>query len=253
MSRENRTATSRLHRTAMRTLIGEIADGVWAPGDRLPREIDLVEQYEISRGVARECIRGLEERGLIAVKHGHGAYVTPETSWDTLDAEVLEALLRRPAGGPALTHYLECRRILEVEAAGLAAQRATDQAIVDLKAAFARMRTTAERARLSPAAEQHYLEADIDFHRQIAAATRNPPLARMTEPIHQALSAALGPLARPEHRLERGLPEHERILDAIVGREESAARTAMRRHLATIETYLREYLAPAPADVPATK
>jgi GntR family transcriptional repressor for pyruvate dehydrogenase complex len=63
----------------------------------------------------------------------------------------------------------------------------------------------------------------------------------MTEPIHRALNAARRPLARPEARLERSLPEHRRILTAVAQGDADEARAAMREHLLTVEAYLREY------------
>jgi DNA-binding FadR family transcriptional regulator len=102
------------------------------------------------------------------------------------------------------------------------------------------MRAAAERARGNPAAEPLYQQADIDFHRAIIRAARNRPLARMAEPIHRALSATFGALARPQSRFERGLPEHDRILEAIKGGDAAGARLAMREHLLTVEGYLHE-------------
>ena len=228
---------------------GEITSGALAEGDRLPREQDLASQFRVSRGVARECVRSLEERGLISVKHGRGATVAPASQWDVFDPDVLSALLAGERGAEVLLEYIECRRILEVEAAGLAAERADDTGLEALAAAYAEMTSAAERARVNPAAEPLYREADVAFHRAIVEAARNRALARMTVPIHRALSTTIAPLARPEHRFERGLPEHERILQAIQGGDSEAARSAMREHLLTIEGYVRtsrgELAAPA--------
>ena len=74
---------------------------------------------------------------------------------------------------------------------------------------------TAEGARANPAGEQLYHDADVAFHRAVVRAAGNPVLGQMTEPIHRALAATFGALARPRMRFERGLPEHERILEAI--------------------------------------
>jgi DNA-binding FadR family transcriptional regulator len=232
---------SRLHRDVMRVLIRDITSGAFAPGKRLPRETDLSMQFDVSRGVARECIRALEERGLVHVKHGRGATVSDSAEWDTFDPDVLEALLQGPRAGAVLSDYLECRRILEVEAAGLAALRATKADRSALTEAFERMRVSAARAQENPAAEDSYHEADIGFHRSVVAASGNKALGRMTEPLHRALTSALRPLARPEHRFKRGLPEHERVLRAITRGDVGEARGAMMDHLATVELYLREY------------
>jgi DNA-binding FadR family transcriptional regulator len=242
----------RLHRHVMSFLIREITSGALAPGEQLPREADLAAEHGVSRGVARESFRGLEERGLISVKHGRGATVLPPSEWDTFDPEVLGALLERGDSARVLAEYLECRCILEIEAAGLAAERATPDDIDALSAAFARMTTTAERARLNSAAEGLYQEADIAFHRAVIVATGNRALARMTEPVHRGLAAAVRQLARPEERFERGLPEHERILLAITRRQPDEARAAMRDHLQTIEGYLRDFQSDGRAEAAAT-
>jgi DNA-binding FadR family transcriptional regulator len=232
---------SPLHRELMRVLIGEIVAGTFAAGELLPKGDDLAAQFGVSLGVVRECLLGLQERGLVEVRHGHGAIVEDEERWDRFDPDVLAGLLGGSRAAGVLGEYLECRRILEVEAAGLAAERAGEEELRGLADAFAEMTSAAERARINPAAEHIYQEADVAFHHAIVEATGNRALARMTLPIHRALSTIFAPLARPEHRFERGLPEHQRILEAIQGGDPDEARKAMREHLLTIEEYLREY------------
>lgn len=232
---------SRLHRNLMRVLIGDIVAGRLPAGTRLPRETDLAMQFGVSRGVARESIRGLEERGLVHVKHGKGAAVTTPGAWDMFNPDVLAALLDGPSGTDVLREYLECRRLLEIEAAGMAAERASEDDLKGLAAALERMAAAAERAPGNPAAEDLFHEADIAFHRAVIAATGNRALGRMSERVHIALGAARRPLARPALRHERGLPEHRRILAAIAAGDPVEARTAMRDHLATVERYLDEY------------
>ena len=115
---------ARKHRDVMRILIADIVSGVRPAGDMLPREVDLAAEFDVSRGVARETIRAMEERRLISVKHGKGATINEADDWDVFDPDVLAATLDSERGSEVLAEYLECRRILEVEAAGLAAERA---------------------------------------------------------------------------------------------------------------------------------
>jgi GntR family transcriptional repressor for pyruvate dehydrogenase complex len=233
----------------MSVLIRDITSGALAAGEPLPREADLASKHAVSRGVARECYRGLEERGLVRVKHGRGATVLPSDQWDMFDPEVLTALLEHGDSARVLQEYLECRYILEIEAAAMAAERATPDDLQILSDAFDRMTATAEQARANPAAEALYQEADIAFHRAVIVATENRALARMTEPIHRGLATAVRQLARPEERFQRGLPEHERILFAIMRGEPDEARSAMRDHLMTVEGYLRDFRREAVAAV----
>ena len=236
---------SRLHRTLLRALVADIASGALPEGARLPRELELAEAFGVSRGVARECLRSLEERGLVRVKHGSGATVRPASEWDMLNPDVIAAVLQGEQGAQLLGDYLECRRLLEIEAAGLAARRATQADLVALAEALERMTAAAAQTAGGPSAEDRFHDADVAFHRAVIHATGNHALGRMTEPVHRALAAARRPLARPEHRLERSLPEHRRILAAIADRDSEAAREAMRDHLLTVERYLSEYAAEA--------
>lgn len=115
---------ARKHRDVLRILTSEVVAGTRGAGEMLPREVDLAEAFDVSRGVARETIRAMEERGLVSVKHGRGATVNGPQSWDVFDPDVLAATLDSAGGTDVLTEYLECRRLLEVEAAGMAAERA---------------------------------------------------------------------------------------------------------------------------------
>jgi DNA-binding FadR family transcriptional regulator len=231
---------ARKHRDVMRMLIADIVSGVRPAGEMLPREVDLAEEFKVSRGVARETIRAMEERGLIAVKHGKGATINDAADWDVFDPDVLAATLDSERGSDVLAEYLECRRILEVEAAGLAADRAHKRDVANLAAAYERMEHAASRPP-GQAAEERFHEADIAFHQALIAATGNRALGGLVERIHSALLLARFPLARPDYREEIALPEHRRILEAVSNQDAAEARQAMSDHLDTIAGYLDEH------------
>jgi DNA-binding FadR family transcriptional regulator len=218
---------SRLHREPMRVLIEEIVEGDPPPGRMLPREVDLVDRFEVSRGVVRECIRGLEERGLVAVKHGRGATVREPADWDVFDPDVLEALLAGPGGRQLRAEALECQRLFEVEAASLAAARAGEAHIAELTRALESMTAAAPRSGRSESAARRYEDANVAFHRAVVRAADNRTLARMSEPLHRALAAA----GAERGDRERRVAEHERILAAIAAGDSDAARKAMAEHL----------------------
>ena len=126
------------------------------------------------------------------------------------------------------------RQILEVESAALAAARASKTDIAELQEAFEIMSTAAAAANGSPIAEKVYLEADVRFHSSITRASKNATLIALVERIHGATLAARFPTARPSARMDQGLPEHQRILDAITAHDVDAARSAMADHLSTV-------------------
>ena len=191
--------------------------------------------------MVRECQRALAERGLVSVRHGRRAIVRPEQDWDVFDPDVLTALVGGERGAHVLAEYLEARRLLEVEAAGLAAERATPEAI---QRALGRVRRHARRGRARarqprrraalPAGRHRLPPGDHPRGRQPPAGAdggADPPRA---ERHLRARSLARRP------RFERGLPEHARILEAIKDGDSPGARLAMREHLLTVEGYLRE-------------
>jgi DNA-binding FadR family transcriptional regulator len=223
----------------MRGLTAKIVTGAFAPGDWLPRESDLAERFDVSRGVARECIRAMEERGLISVKHGKGATVNPDERWNLYDVDVLGAMLDGNRRWEVLRNYLEFRRLIEVEAAGLAAERAREQDIASMAHALSRMEETVGRP-ASATSEDLFHQADLAFHEALLIATRNPLFIRMAETAHSAALVARYPLARPAYREKRALPEHRRIFKAVKSGDPSAARAAMGAHFKTIHGYLSE-------------
>jgi DNA-binding FadR family transcriptional regulator len=221
----------------MQDLISRIVSGEMKPESWLPRETDIAAKYSVSRGVAREVIRGLEERGLVKVFHGRGAQIAPPARWDTFDVDVLGAQLAGEHRRDVLRDFLECREVVEIQASGLAAERGGPAAKKSLDVALEDMRESAERAS-NPATERRFHQADLAFHRAIIDATGNSALAGLIERIHAALLEARYPLARPQYRLERAMPEHQRIAAAIVAGDAEGAREAMRAHLETVKAYL---------------
>jgi GntR family transcriptional repressor for pyruvate dehydrogenase complex len=230
----------RLHREAMLVYLREIVGGKLVAGDALPREVTVAERFEISRGVAREALRALEERGLATVRHGSRTIVSAREDWDLFDPDVIAASLEGAAAVPLLTEYLECRRIIEIAAAGLAAERVTPVALTGMETALAVMRASLD-VRPAAARESAFHEADLAFHAALVAGTGNLALLALVRRVDAALLAARYPLARPANRRSRAIPEHEAILAAVEQGDPDEAREAMRAHLDTVESYLREH------------
>jgi GntR family transcriptional repressor for pyruvate dehydrogenase complex len=224
----------------MRTLLADIARGAPAPGGVALREADIAGQFGVSRGVARECVRSLEERGVVSVKPGRGATVNPHEHWAALDPDVVGALLAAERGHEFLGEYLECRRILELEAVGLAAERAGAQDVAALSEALALMGSSAQRAAFNPAAQHLCDDAEARFHRALIAATHNRALGALLTPLHRALGGAPPAPARRGRAVERSLAGPRRIVTAIADHDRDAARDAMRDHLDAVERRLRE-------------
>lgn len=234
------TTRRRLHQDVLAEYVGEIVGGTLAPGDALPNEVTVAERFGVSRGVARECLRALEERGLATVRHGSKTVVNPRADWDLFHPDVIAAALEGAGAEQLLSDYLECRRIVEIEAAGLAAERASGDRAAPLATRFAEMEAALE-IKPARAQEDAYHEADVAFHTALVELTGNVALLALVRRVDDALLAARYPLARPAYRKSRALPEHQAILEAVRAGNVAGAREAMRAHLDTVEGYLREH------------
>jgi GntR family transcriptional repressor for pyruvate dehydrogenase complex len=149
------------------------------PGERLPPERELCSRLGVSRTVVREALNLLEARGLISIEHGRGAVVSggsPRAVRDTL------GLLLR-VQPKTLWELLEMRGILEVEVAGLAAERAGPEDVEEMRLQLDRMRDSIE-------VPEGYVDADVEFHALLARGARNEVLLMMLEPVVDLLRAS---------------------------------------------------------------
>jgi GntR family transcriptional regulator, transcriptional repressor for pyruvate dehydrogenase complex len=209
-------------------LVDMISSGDYGAGDRLPPERVLVEQLGVSRTVVREALNLLETRGLIRVEHGRGAIVAADGA-DALHNN-LEFLLRMEPG--TLWELMEMRKALEVEVAGLAAERSTTDDI-------AIMRVVLDRMRENINVPDGYVDADVEFHDLLARSARNRVFLMMMEPIVDLLLASRRLTGSKEANAKRALRAHEAILKKVEAKDVEGARTEMRKHMITTEHDMR--------------
>ena len=232
---KERVQRTRLRDRAAEQLLDMVISGGLSPGERLPPERELCGRLGVSRTVVREALNLVEARGLVSIEHGRGAVVSggePRAVRDTLGL-----LLRvKPK---TLWELLEMRGILEVEVAGLAAERAGPEDVGE-------MRVRVERMRGSIDAPEGYVDADVEFHALLARAARNGVLLTMLEPVVDLLRASRGVSAARPGNARRALGEHERILACVGSGDADGARREMRAHLANtagdIEAAIQEEL-----------
>ncbi|GAA5039784.1 DNA-binding FadR family transcriptional regulator [Thermocatellispora tengchongensis] len=211
-----------------------ILDGVLNPGDRLPVEKELAETLGVSRGPLREGVSALSILGILNTRQGDGTYVT------NLDATRLLAPMGFVVdlqGQGAAPHVHAVRRVLECEAARLAATKITDEALREARdvlddATRILQQTTPDHERL--------IETDIAFHRIIAAHSGNPVLIGLIEAFAgRTVRARLWRSLHEEGADLRAHAEHLAILQALRERDPEAARIRMANHLIGVEQSLR--------------
>jgi DNA-binding FadR family transcriptional regulator len=217
-------ATETLSRKIAREIIGSIVEGHYQPGDLLPTEEELSNQLGVSRPVVREATKAVTMLGMLRSRQGRGTEVLPDENWNEFAPEVLEARRELQTVDAFLIHLLELRRIIEIEAAALAAQRATAADIDAIRSFLDEMGEAGNDAAA-------FAAIDVGFHDAILAATANRPLRSLLRSIEPALLAARTLSLSEPSRLERSTREHRAILKAIGDGSASAARRAMSSHL----------------------
>ena len=107
---------------------GNIISGEWAPGEKIPGEIELTQMFEVSRISIREAIHRLVGMGVLLIKRGEGTFVTEALPQESFNDFLPYLMIQRPS----LTEILEFRAIIEIESARLAAIRADEKDINEL-------------------------------------------------------------------------------------------------------------------------
>jgi GntR family transcriptional repressor for pyruvate dehydrogenase complex len=204
-----------------------ILDGSMKPGDQLPGEHDLAQQFGVSRTAVREAARTLTEKGLIQPLSGRGTFVTHGMSQVMRQSLDLVARLGQPDG---CEHLGEVRNILEPHIAALAAVRREPQHLRSMQEAFEAM----DRSLQSPGG---YIEADLEFHLALAEAAGNPLILSLLDSIVGLLREERIRLFQIKGAPERSQVHHQRILEAIERREPDAARQAMSAHLQEVRKF----------------
>jgi GntR family transcriptional repressor for pyruvate dehydrogenase complex len=217
-----------------------IVSGEWGPGSRLPRELDLAKQLGLSRNSLREAVRALSMARVLEVRQGDGTYVSSLEPEDLFEPALEATRLLR---GRTVLELFEVRRMLEPDAAAMAARRATVDTVAELRGELDRMFATGDNA-------DDLIEADAAFHDVIASTSGNSVLRALLRNLSSRTARARLWHGLTESRaLDLARDEHRRIYDAIEAGDEERARAAALLHIVTNENWLREHL-PAADDVP---
>jgi GntR family transcriptional regulator, transcriptional repressor for pyruvate dehydrogenase complex len=193
------------------------------PGELLPSESKLSEDFGVSRPVVREALKALAAQDVIQIVGGKGAIVRP------IDDKLLRLFFTRAIqfDRATLMQLMEVRASIEVQSAMLAAQRRTTEEL-------ARILDTVQAMRSCLDDQEVYANLDVEFHLLIAAATHNPVLYHLISSIRDSLKHAIREGLRrrdTKEQLERVQVLHEMIATAIERGQNQEAGQAMTQHV----------------------
>jgi GntR family transcriptional regulator, galactonate operon transcriptional repressor len=213
----------------------KILNGELVPGDTLPAETVYLNQLGVSRTTLREAIKVLSAKGLVLAKPKTGTVVRAREHWNLLDPAVLTWEAASDGFAGTMAELFEIRRLVEPEGAALAARRHDDGDAAAMQAAFEALAPHAHRG-------IDALDVDIAFHLTILKAAGNRYLSSLGAVIDTVIrSTARLALNRPGG-LGHSMGRHQAVLDAVLARDEPAARAAMHRLLSDAEEDAQQVL-----------
>jgi GntR family transcriptional repressor for pyruvate dehydrogenase complex len=236
----NRRRATGVTDDAIERIRDRIVTGQWGPGTRLPPENDLARQLGLSRNSLREAVRALSLARVLEVRQGDGTYVSSLEPGELLEPTLSATTLLR---GRTVLELFEVRRLLEPEAAALAARAPNPEVVDGLRRELDRMFAADDSA-------EELVEADAAFHDVIAAAPGNSVLRALLRSLSTSTARArLWHGIADRGALDQAREEHVRIYEAIADGDPDLARASALLHITTNERWLRDHLDPA-EDVP---
>jgi len=210
---------SRLYQDIVSQIEALLERGELHPGDQLPAERALAEQFQVSRASVREALRSLELLGIVETHAGGGTFVRR-----TVPEDLARPLSNLIARGHTIADVIEVRGLIEPAIAAAAANRMTGPELDEL-------RTILEEQGRKVAAGEPYADEDTRFHELIGHGARNELLTTMLGVIWDVLRSSREQWLQTNDRAHASIDAHRRILTALEGHDADAARRAAAEHI----------------------
>lgn len=196
----------------------------YLPGDRLPSEREIMRRMKVGRGTVREAYRCLQQKGLIEIRHGGGAFVGEVDSARVGDT--LATLIRHRR--ISSRHLQEFREAVESRCAAYAAERATPEQIDHLSRLIDEME---KLLRSSCGGNMRFYEQELNLHTQLAKISGNPMFEWFASTFERNAAAFSGILADQSEKPEEALADWREFIQAVEAREVTRAAMIIRSHI----------------------
>ena len=210
----------RIHGSVARDIGTAILCGRYRPGELLHGEVEASDRLKISRTAYREALRILSAKGLVESRPKTGTRINPRVKWHMLDPDVLQWIFAFESSVSLLENLFELRRVVEPEAAALAANRRSDDQIY-------RMAKALDAMQKHTLATEAGREADQDFHSALLEASGNPFLITLTSGVGAAVAGTTVFKQRHAPLRRDPIPDHRRVFEGVAAGDLDTARAAM--------------------------
>jgi GntR family transcriptional regulator, transcriptional repressor for pyruvate dehydrogenase complex len=221
--------------TLAQRLEKDIAEGRYAPGEKLPSEQQIATAYAVSRPIVREAIGRLKHDGLITSRQGSGAFVAESGGASVFRLDVSNFTDRQE-----IEAIVELLMAIESSATELAAQRRTDEDLIAIGTQLQAMQSAIDRG-------DSGVDEDVAFHLAIVGATKNPFFKDLSTFLDRRVRSFIRTARANTAKLQTGhmmavQEEHRAIFEAIRQQNPEAARHAAEQHLKQAAQRLALYM-----------
>lgn len=225
-----------LTRVVADEIVNRIASGHYAPEQMLPAEAELAAELGVSRLTLREAFKSLRSLGVLNVRRGLGTFVTPLSEWTGI-APVVSMLESRGEELNASVQILELRRMIEVGAARLAADRISAEELAGLDEFLTGMRRSHRVHRID-----EFVTADLSFHAIILRASGNLLAPIVLNQLSSLLSSTRRETSSVSEIRSHAIDMHARIFEALREGDPAVAAAAMDEHMVQTLNDLHHYI-----------
>jgi len=196
----------------------------YTPGDRLPSERSLAQQFHISRHSLREALRILDVMGLIEIKVGDGIYVKEVNFLPYIESLNFSIRTRLQVERDTLVKLWETRRMLEVGMVDIAARQINDSFLKSLWWCIEEMKKNIDH-------QDAFISSGIRFHRLIAEIGQNEVLILVWDMLANLIRTSQNKIYRIPWSPKKALAAHKKIYRALEARDSKKAVEAMKQHM----------------------
>lgn len=205
----------------------QLIRGEWKPGDRLPSENELAEMFDVSRITIRQALQKLSVLGMVETRFGEGSFVKKVDVGENMNALVPMMYLNKNSS----FQVFEFREIIDAEAAGIAAERATEEDIRELEKILREMKKAFEKGDVKA-----FGQKDLEFHFKVTQITGNSLLVQTNIILRRILEISMEDVIE-KMGCEPAMYYHKKILDAIKNKDRDSAMQLMREHIRNNRKY----------------
>jgi len=213
----------------IRSIQDMILGGEVVPGEYLPPQQILANQFGVGLSTMREAVRALSLIGLLEAHAGRGTRVLP----DALKILNSHTAMKANLGSVESEQVWEARSVIEVALTRMAAERANPEDVAAIETAFADMQAAVEN-------DDAFARADMRFHLAVARASKNPVLAQTYFLIHSLLEETVRQADALPGGKKRALSNHSQMLDGIKSHNPTLAQQASERQITDVIGFIKD-------------